>query len=83
MKSTAIHTAFAWVIAIGGTLYGMSAAIADRTVLCLDGEWEIAQGGDATPPEKYEARAPVPGLADMAKPAFEGVGKKSEKRRFF
>ncbi len=34
-------------------------------------------------PEKFEHEVPVPGLIDMAEPAFAEVGKKSEKRQAF
>ncbi len=64
-----------WIWAIG--------AQAERTIISLDGEWQIAEGKDDTPPAKLEATAPVPGLADMAKPPFGEVGKRSEKRRHF
>ncbi len=49
-------------------------AAAPRTVLSLDGVWEIAQGGMEEPPAEFKHRVPVPGLADMAQPAFAEVG---------
>ena len=54
-----------------------------RKVISLDGQWEIAQGSMDTIPKKFARRGPVPGLADMAKPAFEEVGVKSDKRQAF
>lgn len=45
-----------------------------RTVVSLDGSWEIAEGSFAQAPARYLATAPVPGLVDMAQPKFEQVG---------
>ena len=45
-----------------------------RTVVLLDGEWQIAEGGLDSPPATFAHRVPVPGLVDMAKPAFAEVG---------
>ena len=54
-----------------------------RTVVSLDGEWQIAEGAMDSPPTAFAHRVPVPGLVDMAKPAFAEVGKKSGKRQAF
>ena len=56
---------------------------AKRQVISLDGLWQIAQGSMDKQPTAYKARVPVPGLVDMAKPAFEQVGVKSDKRQAF
>lgn len=45
-----------------------------RRVISLDGEWQIAEGTMNTMPTQFDRTVPVPGLADMAKPPFEGVG---------
>jgi len=45
-----------------------------RRVLSLDGQWQVAEGSMKAIPAKYEHMVPVPGLADMATPAFEAVG---------
>jgi hypothetical protein len=45
-----------------------------RTVVSLNGQWEIAEGGMEQPPAKFDHRAPVPGLVDMATPRFESPG---------
>jgi hypothetical protein len=47
-----------------------------RRVLCLDGTWQIAEGSFEKMPPQFDRRVPVPGLADMAEPAFADVGKK-------
>jgi len=54
-----------------------------RRVINLDGTWDIAEGGMDSVPQEFGHRVPVPGLVDMAEPAFEEVGKKSEKRQAF
>ena len=56
---------------------------AGRTTIPLDGTWQIAQGDMENVPTEFGATVPVPGLVDMAEPAFEEVGVKSEKRQAF
>jgi len=70
--------------AAGFCLATQTAFAADaRTVVSFDGEWQIAEGAMDKPPADFAHRVPVPGLVDMAKPAFAEVGKKSEKRQAF
>ena len=45
-----------------------------RTVISLDGTWQIAEGSMAQPPAEYDHTVLVPGLADMASPPFESPG---------
>jgi beta-galactosidase len=52
-------------------------------VINLDGQWQVAEGSAETIPEKFDHLVPVPGLIDMAKPAFEEVGMKSARREVF
>jgi hypothetical protein len=54
-----------------------------RRVISLDGNWEIAEGSMECIPNTFEHKVPVPGLVDMAEPAFAEVGKKSDKRQAF
>ncbi|MHC4323286.1 MAG: hypothetical protein ACYSUX_03320 [Planctomycetota bacterium] len=54
-----------------------------RLVIDLNGTWEIAQGSMDSVPAVFGHKVPVPGLVDMAKPAFDDVGKKSPKRQAF
>jgi beta-galactosidase len=65
------------------SLAGASSAAADRTVVNLDGDWQIAEGALDTPPAQFDHRVPVPGLADMAAPPFADVGIKSDRRDAF
>jgi len=54
-----------------------------RKIINLDGAWEIAEGSMDSPPAAFAHKVPVPGLVDMAEPAFAEVGKKSDKRQAF
>ena len=54
-----------------------------RRVINLDGIWEIAEGSMDSIPKIFEHKVPVPGLVDMAEPAFDEVGTKSDKRQAF
>jgi len=54
-----------------------------RRVLSLDGMWEIAQGDMDSVPEEFDRQVPVPGLVEMATPAFEEVGRASKQRQAF
>src|SRR5512145_141612 len=55
----------------------MPAAVqAGRTTVSLDGTWRIADSRSATEMlSTFEATVPVPGLANLAKPAFKDVDK--------
>ncbi len=55
-------------------LFAAAGALSAREVISLDGEWEIAEGYMNAMPAEFNRKAPVPGLADMAKPAFLAVG---------
>ena len=62
---------------------GAAPAPAGRTVISLDGQWEIAEGSIDAVPAQFERRVPVPGLLDEARPAFAEVGQKSPRREAF
>lgn len=52
-----------------------------RQVLSLDGMWQIAEGSMEETPRRFGHSVPVPGLADMAEPKFQGVGVKNRDTR--
>jgi beta-galactosidase len=52
-------------------------------VIDLNGTWQVAEGAMDSMPKQFEHTVPVPGLIDMAKPAFAEVGKKSDGRQAF
>ncbi len=56
--------------------FGSSVATSrgERLTVSLDGEWRIADSMAAdTPPVEFTHKAPVPGLANLAKPQFDKV----------
>jgi len=54
-----------------------------RRVLDLGGTWQVEQGSMDSVPKQFSHTVVVPGLVDMAKPAFEEVGTKSDLRAAF
>lgn len=67
-----------------GTCTALSADnSSSRRIINLDGIWEIAEGDMDSIPKSFQHKVPVPGLVDMAKPSFDEVGKKNEKRQAF
>jgi len=56
-----------------------------RTVVSLNGTWQIAEGSLDERPQAFGATVPVPGLVDMARPAFPEVGtpKSGQHRKAF
>ena len=56
---------------------------APRQVVTLDGTWQVEQGGMESAPKEFARTVVVPGLLDMAQPAFAAVGKKSNLRQVF
>jgi len=70
-------------VSVGATKRTSGGVAMDRRVIELDGTWQVAEGTMDSIPERFEHKVPVPGLIDMAEPAFEEVGKKSEKRQAF
>jgi len=52
-------------------------------VVPLDGSWQVAEGGLDRTPAAFDHMVVVPGLIDMARPAFPEVGSRSPKRRAF
>ena len=44
-----------------------------RHIINLGGTWEIAQGSMDLTPNSFQHKVPVPGLVDMAEPAFDEI----------
>lgn len=53
-----------------------------RCVLSLDGTWQLAEGGTDQRPARFDRQVSVPGLVDLAQPAFAPVTFNNQKRRF-
>ncbi len=66
---------------------GTAALAADagalRQVISLDGTWQVEQGKMAAAPREFSHTMVVPGLIDMARPAFAEVGVHSRLREAF
>ncbi|HLH57159.1 MAG TPA: glycoside hydrolase family 2 TIM barrel-domain containing protein [Verrucomicrobiae bacterium] len=45
-----------------------------RTIVTLDGVWQVAEGGMGRVPSNFERTVPVPGLVSLARPAFVEPG---------
>ena len=71
------------LVLLAAPLDASTRAIAPRRSVDLDGEWKVAQGSMEAIPKEFTHTVAVPGLVDMAQPAFKEVGKKSELRQAF
>lgn len=68
---------------VAGNCFASLGPAGARRQILLDGEWQVGQGGLKKGPSKYDHTVPVPGLVDMAKPAFKDVGLESDEREAF
>ena len=71
------------VSAISLLFAGCPRCFAERTLIRLDGHWDVEQGGMDEIPAAFSHTVPVPGLIDMADPAFTEVGIDSVQRQAF
>ncbi len=71
------------VVTAGQTTLAALKPLPPRQVVHLDGTWQIEQGGTEAAPQTFSHTVAVPGLVDMAKPAFAEAGKKSPLRQAF
>ena len=72
-----------WVLFTMGTVALAADVPSLRQVVSLDGNWQVAQGGMESAPKEFSHTVVVPGLVDMAQPAFAEVGVKSALREAF
>jgi len=54
-----------------------------RRSILLDGVWEVAEGSLDVMPDKFVRKVPVPGLVDMADPAFIDPGPRVAERHLW
>ena len=73
----------AGLILLAAPAFAAAADEGGRQSISLDGTWEIAEGVMAKAPAAFDRKVSVPGLIDMAQPAFAEVGVKSERREAF
>ncbi len=74
------------VIALGAmTMPALASlqALAPRESLSLDGVWQVEQGTMDAAPKSFSHQVAVPGLLDMAEPAFTDVGMSNALRQAF
>lgn len=65
------------------TARGATKASGGRERRSLDGVWQMEQSTSEAAPLTFSHTVPVPGLADLAHPAFTEVGQVSSQRQFF
>ncbi len=85
-RRTPIRLLLSLLLAIGilaAPIRAAEPASSPRRVVSLDGTWNIAQGSLDAIPDAFPGKVPVPGLVDMAEPAFKEVGKSSKLRQAF
>ncbi|MCE5269147.1 MAG: hypothetical protein LLG00_14825, partial [Planctomycetaceae bacterium] len=71
------------IFMVAATMAFAAEATAPRHVVSLDGTWQVEQGNMETMPKHFAHTVAVPGLMDMAQPAFTEVGTKSKLREAF
>jgi len=77
-----IRFAFRSMLLLAVVAIGSTSAQAARQVISLNGEWQVAEGSMAAMPGQFSHQVPVPGLVDMARPAFADVGdERSDRHR--
>ena len=80
MRETSMIFAGVFLLCVGPGAHVSGAGlepVQPRQEIRLDGEWQIAEGAWDAVPARFDRRVVVPGLVDMALPAFEDVGRPS------
>ena len=91
MRRLSLHVAAAMLCASSAAWAAEPAAPAtepgknesQRTVISLDGTWQIAEGKMDQAPANFDRTVPVPGLVSLATPAFDAPGPKVANRQTF
>jgi hypothetical protein len=73
----------ATVVSGAAPAVGSTKPLPPRRVVPLDGTWQVEQGSMEQIPRAFSHAVAVPGLIDLAQPAFQEVGKKSPLREAF
>jgi len=82
-KTTGVSLLAVFAVLLGCASSSFAGKTGARKVIDLNGEWEVEQGGMDSAPGQFSHKVPVPGLVDMAEPAFGEVGKRSQERQAF
>ena len=80
---TGLSSLAIFAVLLGCASAPSAAKAGPRRVVNLSGKWQVEQGDMDSVPKQFGHKVPVPGLVDMAEPAFAEVGEKSEKRQAF
>jgi len=83
MRTTVVLFVIGAFVSMVGGVAVHAGPVGRRDVIDLDGTWQVAEGTMDAVPQQFGHTVPVPGLIDMAEPAFAEVGKKSEMREAF
>ena len=83
MKSIASRVSLLALSLLPTIAYASTRPVPPRRVLSLDGQWQVEQGSMAKAPAAFSHAVVVPGLIDMAAPAFAEVGHPSKLREAF
>ena len=54
-----------------------------RQQICLNGTWEVEESISDEIPKTFSHQISVPGIIDMASPAFDSAGLKCKKRNYY
>lgn len=76
-----ILTCALFLLTLASSIASPAADSDPRRIVSLDGRWQIAEGTMDQVPSDYPHQVAVPGLADMAVPAFDAVGTKDSAGR--
>lgn len=71
------------VVVCGQVAQAALKPLAPRQSVSLNGTWQIEQGDMVAPPANFTRTVSVPGLVDLAVPAFSEVGQVSSQRQAF
>ncbi len=83
MRTTVVSLIIAAFLSAVCVVPARAGDVGARRTIDLNGTWQVAEGSMDSMPERFEHTVPVPGLIDMAEPAFAEVGQKSERRQAF
>ena len=71
----------AWAVEAVTPITGSANMESHRTVISLNGVWQIAEGDMEHMPGNFARTVPVPGLVSLASPAFDAAGPKVAQRQ--
>jgi hypothetical protein len=82
MKRPNLNFLILWLSGCMLVLSVATASAAARRIISLDGTWQLAEGQTDQRPAQFDRSVPVPGLVDLARPAFAPNAFRATKRLF-